>query len=83
MLRNPENHELTPGNFEIPFDENFTTKDSLGKDIELIPGGKDLQVTYKNGSEYANLVLNARLNKNNRVIQKLREGISALFKLIC
>ena len=81
MLRDPENHELTPDNFEMAFDEKFTTKDSSGRDIELIPGGKDVQVTYKNCSEYADLVLNARLNENTRVIQKLREGISAVIQI--
>jgi len=81
MLRDPASHDLTPETFEMAFDEKFTTKDSSGRDIELIPEGKDVQVTYKNCSEYADLVLNARLNESSRAIQKIREGISVVVQI--
>lgn len=77
ILKNPSAHELTPENFEMAYDEKFTTRDSSGREVELFPGGKEKSVTYENCGEYADLVVKLRLNENPKAYSKLREGISA------
>ena len=81
MLKKPEAHDLTPENFEMAYDEKFVAKDSSGREVELVPGGKDLTVTYDNCSEYADLVGKMRLGESDKAIRKIREGISAVVQI--
>jgi hypothetical protein len=78
ILKNPEANELTPENFSMVYDEKFVTKNSAGKEVEVVPGGASVQVTFENCKEYAELVLQARLNESARIYDKLREGLSAV-----
>ncbi|OMJ70944.1 hypothetical protein SteCoe_30969 [Stentor coeruleus] len=78
ILKNPSAHELSRDNFEMAYDERFVTKDSSGKEVELLPEGKDKVVTYDNCGEYADLVAKKRLDENSKAYEKIRQGISAV-----
>ena len=81
MLKNPAAHDLTPENFEMAYDEKFAAKDSSGREVELVPGGKDLTVTYDNCGQYADLMAKMRLSESDKAIQKIRQGISAVIQI--
>mmetsp|Transcript_7887 Transcript_7887/g.7758 ORF Transcript_7887/g.7758 Transcript_7887/m.7758 type:complete len:270 (-) Transcript_7887:37-846(-) len=78
ILRNPSDNQLTPDNFAYAYDEKFTTKDSSGREVELIPDGKEKQVTFHNAGEYADLIEKYRLNENPKAYEAIRNGISAV-----
>lgn len=78
ILRNLEANQLTPETFSYAYDEKFTTKDSSGREVELIDGGKDKPVTYENAAEYADLIEKSRLNESSKQYAALRKGISAV-----
>jgi hypothetical protein len=65
----------------MAYDEKFVTKDSSGKDVELVPGGKDLSVTFENCGKYADLMLKARLGECDKAIARIREGISVVVQI--
>lgn len=62
-LRN-KGKALSKREFETCIDEYFVTLRSDGSEIELIPGGKSIQVTQDNLDEYITLVIDARLNES-------------------
>jgi hypothetical protein len=64
--------------FDEAIDLTFTTVLSNGKEVELIPGGKGVKVTYDRRFEYANLVINARLSETDAQIALIREGLNAI-----
>ncbi|CAG9334942.1 unnamed protein product [Blepharisma stoltei] len=78
ILRNPEANQLTPDTFSMVYDEKFTTKDSSGREVELIEGGKEIQVTYENAAKYADLIEQYRLNENPKAYEAIRKGMSAV-----
>ena len=55
---------MTEENFSDFFFDTFITYLSDSSMVELIPGGKDKDVTYSNRKEYARLVESARLNES-------------------
>lgn len=48
IMRNLEGNGITPETFGMAFDERFTTTDSSGATIELVPGGSEIVVTFEN-----------------------------------
>jgi hypothetical protein len=47
----------------MAFDESFTTTDSSGATVELIPGGSEIKVAYETALQYAELIERARLEE--------------------
>ena len=78
ILKNPAEQGLTKENFEYSYEEKFTTRDSSGREVELIPEGKEKNVTFENCGEYADLVVQTRLNEAAKAYSKIREGIQAV-----
>jgi hypothetical protein len=78
ILKNPESNELTSENFSMVYDEKFTTKNSAGEEVEVVPGGKEIQVTFENSKEFSALALENRLNESNKIYEVIREGLSAV-----
>lgn len=81
ILKDPLKNELTPENFSQVYDEKFTTKNSNGVEIELLEGGKNIDVTFDNCGQYADLILKARLNESIKAYDAVREGLSAVVPL--
>lgn len=81
ILRNLEANGLTPENFSFAYDIKFNTKDTSGRDIELIENGNNIPVTFENAKEYAELVEKFRLNENAKAYENIRKGISAVIPL--
>ncbi|CAG9327548.1 unnamed protein product [Blepharisma stoltei] len=78
ILRNPEENQLTPETFAYAYDEKFATKDSSGREVELIPNGKEISVTYETAKEYADLIEKFRLSEGAKAYEAIRNGISAV-----
>ena len=82
IIRNLDTKGITKENFLTAFsDEVFTTRLSNSDLIELIPNGKNINVTYENCLEYAKLTQSARLNEANEFYKVIRKGISAVIPL--
>ena len=76
ILQNPVANELTSENFATVYEETFTTKDSSGKDVEVVEGGRGIPVTFENCAEYAELVVKKRLSESTAAYNRIREGMS-------
>jgi len=55
---------VTEENFEDYFYDKFITYLSDSSMVELVPGGEDKSVSFKNRKEYARLVEETRLNES-------------------
>mmetsp|Transcript_25986 Transcript_25986/g.4415 ORF Transcript_25986/g.4415 Transcript_25986/m.4415 type:complete len:178 (+) Transcript_25986:7514-8047(+) len=65
----------------MAFDESFTTTDSSGATVELIPGGTEVKVTYESALQYAELIETARLNECTEAYKCMRKGMSAIIPI--
>ncbi|CAG9317539.1 unnamed protein product [Blepharisma stoltei] len=81
ILRNLEANSITKDNFSDAYDIKFTTKDTSGRDVELIENGANRQVTFDDAKEYAELVEKFRLNEGAKAYEMIRKGISAVIPL--
>lgn len=50
-------NSVTPENFSDYYDEHFTTFLSNGEEVELVPEGKSMALSFENRQEYCRLVL--------------------------
>jgi E3 ubiquitin-protein ligase HERC1 len=57
MLRNIDKNGVNKQTFSETFFETFTTTSSDDRIVELLPGGKSVDVTYENRQQYCDLVL--------------------------
>lgn len=62
-LRN-NTKDLSEEEFDAVVDEYFVTLLSNGKEVELMPGGRNIKVTKNNLDEYILLVVNTRINES-------------------
>ena len=82
-LRNPP-EGVTPENFEYTY---CLTYDCLGTDEdsnnvhELVPGGKDISVTWDNRLEYIQLLQDFRLHEFDRQASAIRQGLATVIPL--
>ena len=82
LLRDPKSQNLSLDDFQQLLSEfNFTTKNSAGREICLIPDGKRTIVTLDRVNEYADLIENLRLTENIAAYAKIREGLGAIVPL--
>jgi hypothetical protein len=65
----------------MAFDESFTTTDSSGATIELLPGGSEMRVSYESALQYAELIERARLNECTEAYKCMRKGMSAVIPI--
>lgn len=57
LFRTIDSLGVTPDSFLDTFFETFTTTSLTGETIELIPGGKEVPVTFHNRFQYCDLVM--------------------------
>lgn len=58
--------------------EKFVTYLCDGSEVELLPNGKSMLVTFDKRVEYANLVEKVRLSEFKRQIEAIRRGLSLI-----
>jgi hypothetical protein len=82
ILQDLPGHDITPDNFRSMFaDETFVAKDSSSQEIELMPGGRKVDLTYESAREYARLVTVLRLTEAAEAYMAMRKGMSAVVPL--
>jgi len=59
-------------------DLNFVTTSTDGREIILIPNGRDIKVTWENRSQYVQLFTRYRLTEFDVQIKAMRQGISTI-----
>eukprot|EP01117_Protostelium_nocturnum_P007091 TRINITY_DN2543_c0_g1_i10.p1 TRINITY_DN2543_c0_g1~~TRINITY_DN2543_c0_g1_i10.p1 ORF type:complete len:3016 (-),score=1204.04 TRINITY_DN2543_c0_g1_i10:107-9154(-) len=79
MLMEIEKEGITESTFTDAISFSFTTITSDGREVELIEGGKDKPVTWKNRQEYCRAVEDFRLGEFDKQIDAIRAGMKHLF----
>ena len=65
--------ECTEESFtDSSFNEKFVTYLSNGTEVELVPGGKNIAVTYENRLDYVKEVLHTRFNESRKQVSHCR-----------
>jgi len=77
-VRNIEQTGVTPEEFSNLFFYQFTTYLTDGTETELVPGGRDIELTYENRNEYCDLVIKTQMNAYDKQIKAIREGINLI-----
>ncbi|KNC47593.1 CMGC/CK2 protein kinase [Thecamonas trahens ATCC 50062] len=67
--------------FEEWLDERFVAVLASGEEVELVPGGREEQVTYERRVEFARLQVEAHLATGASQIRALRRGLGAVVPL--
>jgi len=67
--------------FSDIFFETFTTYLTDGTQVELIPGGRSIDLTFENRQQYCELVLQTQMHAYDKQIKAIREGISYIVPL--
>jgi hypothetical protein len=79
IIRNPSQHKVSESTFEYLFPGlYFTTENIAGQEIELLPGGGQIAVTFSNSIVYANLLQEYRLNEFNQQISAMCRGLQSI-----
>ena len=82
ILRHMPEQGITPDTFQSAFTgEVFTTRDSGGQIVELIPNGKNVPVTYHNALDFAFSLEKQRLTESETAYVAIRTGMSAVIPL--
>jgi hypothetical protein len=82
ILRHMPEQGITPDTFQSAFTgEVFTTKDSGGQVVDLIPNGKNVDLMYQNALEFANALERQRMTEAESVYAAIRTGMSAIIPL--
>ena len=74
------NNKLKADELKEKFNLNFTISNSNNKIIELIPNGKNVEVTLENLKDFIDLAKNYRINEYNFQIKYLLEGFYSIIK---
>jgi len=69
---------VTEEMFSENIEESFTTYNSAGTEVELIEGGRNIQVTFNNRVKYVNLQEEFRLKEFHDQCEAIRSGISTI-----
>jgi len=78
-----EKEGITELTFSDCISFTFTTNSFDGREVELLPGGKNRNVTWENRKEYIQLVEEYKLSECDEQVAALIEGISHLIPLSC
>ena len=75
--------KMDSASFEMVYggEVTFTTTDSNGDTVELIPGGERVNVTFDNRHEYVDMVLSWRLHELDRQVAAMRRGLGCVVPL--
>ena len=72
------NKDITQDNFSDYFDQKFTTILSNGTEIELIPNGRNIELTFNNRIKYCELVEKIRLNESQLQMNAIKKGLETV-----
>ena len=67
-----------PEDFQYLFGLTFSVLDSAGNEVELIPSGAQVAVTFENRMKYYELALDYRLNEWKQAAEAIASGVYAL-----
>lgn len=82
LLRDPKSQNVSEEDFaQLLTEFTFTTKNSAGREIALIPSGKSTFVTVDKAREYADMIEALRLSENLEAYRMIREGLGAIVPL--
>ena len=70
--------EAEADSFTSTFALTFTTMASDGREVELVPGGREQTVTWHNRLEYCQLVEQYRLTELSQQIAAIRKGLGTI-----
>lgn len=77
-LRNIHQHGIDAESFGYTFYETFVTISTDSRTVELIPNGKDKDVTFENRNYYCDLVEQYRLHEFDRQAAAVRQGLASM-----
>ena len=77
-LRHIDDDGIDAASFADVIFETFVTQLSDGSDVALIPGGVDVDVTFRNRLEFCDAVLQARLHESQHQCDAILQGLSYL-----
>jgi len=77
-LRNIHLHGIDSESFGYTFYETFVTISTDSRTIELIPNGKEKDVTFENRNYYCDLVEQYRLHEFDRQAAAVRQGLGCM-----
>jgi hypothetical protein len=60
----------------LPMDGHFTAQLSCGREIELIPGGRNVALTFQNRKLFASLMMRSRLSESRVQMAAVRRGLA-------
>jgi len=80
-IRNIDQSGVDADTFADLFFETFTTYLADGSSVELIPGGRNIDLTFHNRFEYCDLVLQTQMHAYDKQIKAIREGINYIVPL--
>ena len=64
--------------FQYLFGLTFSIQDSAGNEVELIPSGSQVSVTFENRMHFYELALDFRLNEGKQAAEAVAAGVYAL-----
>ena len=64
--------------FPFVFELVFAVMDSAGNEVELVPSGMQIDVTYQNRLQFCDLAMEARINEARQAAEAIAEGVYAL-----
>jgi len=62
----------------LHFDGNFTARLSCGRQIELVPGGKRIALTFENRKLFARILMRSRLSESRVQMAAVRRGLACI-----
>ena len=77
-IRHIQDEGVSEAMFEYVVMETFTTLSTDDREVELVPGGAQRDVTFHDRSEYADLVEHYRLHEFDLQIVSLRQGLATV-----
>ncbi|RHY55188.1 hypothetical protein DYB30_001880 [Aphanomyces astaci] len=80
-INNITKHGITPNMFDDLIDASFTVLSSDKQEVELVPGGKQVRVTWDDKEEYAQAAEAYRLSEFKPVCQDVARGIATILPL--
>lgn len=82
LLRDPKSQNVSEEDFtQLLTEFTFTTKNSAGREIALVPSGKETFVTIDRAQKYADMIEALRLSENLEAYRMIREGLGAIVPL--
>eukprot|EP00656_Telonema_subtile_P005025 TRINITY_DN12284_c0_g1_i1.p1 TRINITY_DN12284_c0_g1~~TRINITY_DN12284_c0_g1_i1.p1 ORF type:complete len:1939 (+),score=482.72 TRINITY_DN12284_c0_g1_i1:116-5932(+) len=80
----PETNQMIPiveEDFQATFPLTWSVLLSSGKELELVPSGLELDVTYSERQEYVNKAFEVRLLESTKQIEAIQRGLTAVIPI--